>query len=64
MRSTDDAVPREELIKNISGCTALICMLTDKIDKEVLDAAGKYIFTLKATTVFLQDILGETAPVY
>ena len=44
MRSTDDAVPREELINGISGCTALICMLTDKIDKEVLDAAGKYIY--------------------
>ncbi|EDV20251.1 uncharacterized protein TRIADDRAFT_63420 [Trichoplax adhaerens] len=42
MRSTDDAIPRQELLDNIPGCDALICMLTDKVDKDVLDAAGKH----------------------
>ncbi|PSN52979.1 Glyoxylate reductase/hydroxypyruvate reductase [Blattella germanica] len=32
-------VPRCELLKQIQGVDALFCMLTDKIDKEVLDRA-------------------------
>lgn len=35
-----DPVPRDELIKNISKKNALFCLLTDKIDAEVLDKAG------------------------
>ena len=34
-------IPREELLKRIPGKDALYCLLTEKIDKEVLDAAGK-----------------------
>lgn len=33
-------VPRDELIKNVAGKDALLCLLTDKIDSEVLNAAG------------------------
>lgn len=40
---SDDAIPKEDLVKNIPGIDALFCMLTDPIDKEVLDAAGTYI---------------------
>ena len=36
----DDPVPREELLHNVQGKDALFCLLTDKIDKAVLDAAG------------------------
>ncbi|EFA07810.1 C-terminal-binding protein-like Protein [Tribolium castaneum] len=36
-----DPVPRSELLKNIPGKDALFCMLTDKIDKEVLEKADK-----------------------
>lgn len=36
-------IPREELLKRIPGKDALFCLLTEKIDKEVLDAAGKEI---------------------
>lgn len=39
--SSDDPVPRDQLIKNVYGKDALFCLLTDRIDKEVLDAAGK-----------------------
>lgn len=33
-------MPREELLKNIEGKDGLFCMLTDKIDEEVLNHAG------------------------
>ncbi|RZC42397.1 glyoxylate reductase/hydroxypyruvate reductase [Asbolus verrucosus] len=36
-----DPVPRDELLKNIPNKDALFCLLTDKIDKEVLDKANK-----------------------
>ena len=40
---SDDPVPREELLKNIPGKDALFCLLTDKIDKAVIDAAGRIL---------------------
>ena len=33
-----DAIPREELLRRVVGKHALICLLTDRIDAEVLDA--------------------------
>lgn len=38
---SDDAIPREDLFKNVKGVDAILCMLTDKIDREVLEQAGK-----------------------
>lgn len=40
---SDEAIPHDVLVNNIKGkgYDALLCMLTDKIDTEVLDAAGK-----------------------
>lgn len=46
---SDAAVPQDELIKNVKGIDVLFCLLTDRIDKEVLDSAGpslKVICTL------------------
>ncbi|KAL5005920.1 hypothetical protein ScPMuIL_017078 [Solemya velum] len=37
---SDDRVPKQELIKNIAGKDGLFCLLTDRIDRKVLDAAG------------------------
>jgi glyoxylate reductase len=34
------AIPRPELLRRVAGKDALICLLTDAIDGEVLDAAG------------------------
>jgi glyoxylate reductase len=34
----DDAIPRAELLKRVAGKDALICVLTDRIDDDVLDA--------------------------
>lgn len=36
----DRAISRTELLKGVKGTDALLCLLTEKIDKGVLDAAG------------------------
>lgn len=40
--NSDDPIPRAELLKNVAGKDALFCLLTEKIDDEVLDAAGMH----------------------
>ena len=35
----DSVIPREDLISSLHDKDALFCLLTDKIDSEVLDAA-------------------------
>nr|CAI5854509.1 unnamed protein product [Callosobruchus analis] len=44
-------VPRAELLKNIQNKDALFCMLTDKIDSEVLDKAGKNLKIIATMSV-------------
>lgn len=36
----DKVIPRKELLKNVKGATAILSLLTDKIDDEVFKAAG------------------------
>ncbi|XP_006630094.2 glyoxylate reductase/hydroxypyruvate reductase-like [Lepisosteus oculatus] len=46
---SDEPVPQAELLKGVSGARGLLCLLSDNIDQEVLDAAGpdlKVISTL------------------
>lgn len=38
--SDDISVPRKELLQKVKGVDALLCVLTEKIDAELLDAAG------------------------
>ena len=38
---SDDPIPRDELLKRVSGLDGLYCLLTEKIDAELLDAAGE-----------------------
>ncbi|XP_019935889.2 glyoxylate reductase/hydroxypyruvate reductase-like isoform X2 [Paralichthys olivaceus] len=48
---SSEPVPRAELLKGVQKADGLLCMLTDKIDAEVLDAAGpnlKVISTMSA----------------
>mgnify|MGYP001591751164 CR=1 FL=1 len=33
----DQVIPKKELIKEVKNCDALLCLLTDKIEKEVID---------------------------
>ena len=35
------AIPRADLIERVAGKRALMCLLTDRIDREVLDAGGE-----------------------
>src|SRR3989344_4871874 len=37
----DQVIPRKELLKEVKQCDALFCLLTEKIDPEVLDANSK-----------------------
>lgn len=39
---SDEPVPRSELLKGVQGAHGLLCLLSDKIDTEVLDAAGTH----------------------
>ncbi|KAM4809985.1 glyoxylate reductase/hydroxypyruvate reductase-like [Rhinophrynus dorsalis] len=46
---SDEPIPRPKLLKGVVGTQGLLCLLSDKIDKEVLDFAGsnlKVISTL------------------
>jgi glyoxylate reductase len=35
-----DAIPRAELMRRVAGKQAIMCLLTDRVDGDVLDAAG------------------------
>src|SRR5918995_1695566 len=39
LHSGDGAIPRDELLRRVANKDALICLLTDKVDRELLDAA-------------------------
>lgn len=39
--SKDQVIPKKELLKEVKQCDALLCLLTDKIDKEIIDANPK-----------------------
>ena len=39
--SDDLPVPRQEMLEKVKGVDALLCVLTEKIDAELLDAAGQ-----------------------
>ena len=41
---SDAPVGRAELLVGVRGVDALFCLLTDKIDQEVLDTAGDVDF--------------------
>ncbi|KAF5306258.1 hypothetical protein FQA39_LY08956 [Lamprigera yunnana] len=44
-------VPRSELLKNVKGKDALLCLLTDKVDAEVLDVAGPNLKVIATMSV-------------
>ncbi|XP_061691480.1 glyoxylate reductase/hydroxypyruvate reductase isoform X2 [Syngnathoides biaculeatus] len=63
---SDEALPREELLKGVQGAHGLLCLLSDKIDAEVLDAAVHtglgvecihYCFSFDNSTCLLQSLL-------
>ncbi|PIK37196.1 hypothetical protein BSL78_25970 [Apostichopus japonicus] len=48
---SDSPVPRDELLKNVAGADGLFCLLTDKIDKAVLDQAGSGLKVVSTMSV-------------
>ncbi|OBZ91465.1 Glyoxylate reductase/hydroxypyruvate reductase [Choanephora cucurbitarum] len=47
----DSAMPRQKLLNDIQGAEGLICMLSDKIDKEIFDAAGSQLKVVSTMSV-------------
>ncbi|MGH0153250.1 UNVERIFIED_CONTAM: hypothetical protein FKN15_032609 [Acipenser sinensis] len=48
---SDDPVPRQELLKKVSGVDGLLCVLTEKIDAELLDVAGPNLKVVSTMSV-------------
>lgn len=48
---SDEPVPRMELLKGVQGAHGLLCLLSDKIDAEVLDAAGPNLKVISTLSV-------------
>ena len=49
--SGGEAVPCDELLRCAAGADGILCMLTDKIDPELLDAAGSGLKTVSTMSV-------------
>ncbi|KAF9185452.1 hypothetical protein BGZ50_003043 [Haplosporangium sp. Z 11] len=47
----DRAIPRSELLRMAKGADGILCLLTDKIDAEVLDAAGPQLKVISTMSV-------------
>lgn len=48
---SDEPVPREELLKGVQGAHGLLCLLSDRVDAEVLDAAGPNLKVISTLSV-------------
>ncbi|KAM4733096.1 glyoxylate reductase/hydroxypyruvate reductase [Anableps anableps] len=48
---SDEPVPRTELLRGVQGAHGLLCLLSDKIDTEVLDAAGPNLKVISTMSV-------------
>ncbi|XP_036407307.1 glyoxylate reductase/hydroxypyruvate reductase [Megalops cyprinoides] len=48
---SDEPVPRAELLKRVAGINGMLCLLTDRIDAEVLDAAGPNLKVISTLSV-------------
>ncbi|XP_061163580.1 glyoxylate reductase/hydroxypyruvate reductase-like [Saccostrea echinata] len=53
---SDDVIPRKELLKNVKGVDAILCMLTDKINDEVLEHAGPKLQVVSTMSVGYEHI--------
>lgn len=56
MWTKEEPVPRGELLNNIKDKDALFCVLTDKIDKEILDKAGPNLKVISTMSVGVDHI--------
>lgn len=49
---SDEPLPRTELLKRVQGVRGLLCLLSDKIDAEVLDAAGLHSLLCRIESMY------------
>jgi glyoxylate reductase len=52
----EERPPRAEVLKRVSGKDALVCLLTEKIDRELLDAAGPNLRIVSNVAVGFDNI--------
>ncbi|XP_033724811.1 glyoxylate reductase/hydroxypyruvate reductase-like [Pecten maximus] len=52
----DDAIPKEEILKHVPGINGLLCMLTDDIDKDVIEKAGPSLKVITTMSVGFEHI--------
>ncbi len=52
----DRAIPRKELLKRVKGVDVILSILTDKVDAEVMDAAGPQLKMIANYAVGLDNI--------
>ncbi|XP_034037049.1 glyoxylate reductase/hydroxypyruvate reductase [Thalassophryne amazonica] len=48
---SDEPIPKSELLKGVQGADGLLCVLSDRIDAEVLDAAGPNLKVISTLSV-------------
>ncbi|XP_059409878.1 glyoxylate reductase/hydroxypyruvate reductase-like [Carassius carassius] len=51
MWDSDEPVPRLELLKKVKGCDGILCVLTEKIDIQLLEAAGPNLKVVSTMSV-------------
>ncbi|KAI2668620.1 Glyoxylate reductase/hydroxypyruvate reductase [Labeo rohita] len=51
MWDSDDPMPRMELLKKVKGCDGILCVLTEKIDAQLLEAAGPNLKVVSTMSV-------------
>ncbi|XP_061786314.1 glyoxylate reductase/hydroxypyruvate reductase [Nerophis lumbriciformis] len=51
MWDSNQPVPREELLKGVQGAHGVLCLLSDKVDAEVLNAAGPNLKVISTLSV-------------
>ncbi len=58
----DDPIPRSELLRQAAGVSGILCLLTDRIDAEVYEAAGPDLRVVSTMAVGYDhiDVLGAT----
>lgn len=57
----DQIIPRKELIKRVKGADIVVALLTEKIDKEIMDAAGDQLGLIANYSVGFDNIDIEEA---
>jgi len=56
-----EPLPRERLLDNVAGATAIVCFLYDRIDTELLDAAGPGLRVVANVAVGYDNVDREAA---